>query len=324
MSAQFISKLLVSNLFLYVIVACGGSIFQEPTQTIPSAIPPSIKFIPIDVSNSSTNQQGWQSLEIQTAITNLYSEFRLFVFNCGGNLEISVTSFESRKESIKWWFNSDCTVITLPPGIIIRNPSNISGGIPLNMTDIEVNIPYADLPMNVFPRGIITSNSVTKLALETDFVDVESIKFPVYDETLLNVHEVGENFDLAKAKILASTFAELQDDTISVQISLQNTNSLGNSQVDVISILGVGSDGILRGAEKLGGQCRPPLVGSQRTVFDLEAIGPNQTISCNVKFSEIPTNVNNFYIWFILSEYTDIAELTIVDSGMFRFNASPP
>jgi hypothetical protein len=192
------------------------------------------------------------------------------------------------------------------------------------MTDIEFSIPYADLRMNNFPQGAIASNKTTKINLETDFVDTGSINFPVYDETLLDVHEVGEDFDLAKAKVQVGTFAEFQDGAILVQIRLHNTNSLDNSQFQQIRIFGAGSDGVLREAEKFGGQCQPPLVGGQRLDFILERIGPNQMISCNVKFSEIPANMDNFHIWFTLYERTLSNEFNIVESGTFRFDTPSP
>jgi hypothetical protein len=86
MSVQSISKLLVSSFFLLVTISCGGSISQETTE-----VPPSIELMPIDVSNSNGNEPGWQRLEVQTAIANLYPGFRLFVLDCAGNREISVT-----------------------------------------------------------------------------------------------------------------------------------------------------------------------------------------------------------------------------------------
>lgn len=298
MSIQSINKLLITCLFLLVTISCGGNNVQETIVT-----PPSIKIMPIDVSSSDSNEPGWQRLEVQTAIANSYSEFRLFIFDCAGKREISVTSDESRQESVNWWFDSDCTIITLPPGLIIRNPSNIAGQIPSNMTSIELRIPYADLQMTTFPQGAISSNKTANINLDTNFIDAGSINFPVYDETLLNAPNIGEVFELVAAKVSVDTFAELQNDSVLVQIRLQNTNSLDDTQFNQVTIAGVGSDGILREAEELGGQCRTPLVGNHRLLFNIDRAGPNQMVICNVKFTNIPANMHNFHIWFNPSCY---------------------
>jgi len=281
-------------------------------------IPQTINLIPIEIDKSDGNERGWDRLSVETAIANTHSQFRLFIIDCAGNREVSVTSSESREESVNWWFDSDCTIITLPPGIIVRNPSNIAGQIPAQVTGIELDVPYSDFQMDAFPTGAIASNKRVKLNLNTDLTKPESINFPVYDKSLLNANEMGEDFELEAGKVRVETFAENVEGDILAQIRLANTNSLDNSQFDRIRVMGAGSDGVLREAEKSSGQCQPPLVGNQRLDFQLPQIGPSQRVTCNFKFSDIPTNINNFHIWFTLYE-RGMNEYNIIDSGVFRF-----
>ena len=320
MLTKFIGKLLVVFFFMLTIISCGGNAsVQEVVRSDP---PASMTLIPIETSNSNSNEPGWERLEVETAVANSRSEFRFFVLDCEGNRGISVSSAESRQESSNWWFDSSCTIFTLPPGLIVRNPSAIAGKIPSGVTSIEFEVPYSDLQVGTFPQGAVASNSKARFNLDTDLVNPSTITFPVFEETVLNVHQSGETFELVDAKAQVSSIVQREGKTIFADIRLQNTNALDNAEFNRIMVYGAGSDGILREAEVNGGSCQPPLVGNQRTNFILNTIGPNQTTSCNVKFSNVPSNVENFHVWFSLYRHAT-TETNIIDGGTVHQSSSP-
>lgn len=318
MLTKFIGKLLMASLFMLTIISCSGNASVQ--EVVPSEPPTSMTLIPIEISNSNSSEPGWKRLEVKTAVTNSRSEFRFFVLDCEGTRGISVTSAESRQESSNWWFDSSCTIFTLPPGFIVRNPSSIAGKVPSGVTSLEFKVPYSDLQMDTFPQGAVASNSRARFNLDTDLVNPSKIAFPVYEESVLNVHESGETFELGDAKATVNASVQRLGDRIIAQIRIQNTNALDNAQFDRIMVYGAGSDGVLREAEISGDACSAPLVGNQKVHFILNRVGPNQSITCSVKFSEIPESVENFHVWFSLYRHA-INDARIIDSGVFRSNS---
>lgn len=279
---------------------------------------PSLKLVPIRSFNTNINQGGWTKLNVEMAVANLYPAFRLFYHDCAGTQAIQATSAESRAESLSWTFNSECIIVSLPPGMVIGMP-NIEGDIPQNMTAIELRIPFADLN-SIYPANFVETNKSTTVRLDND---MQSIDFPIYDEALLDVHDSGESFDLLGAKAQIRGNAEYKNGEIPVQIRIKNTNSLDNSEFTTIMISGAGSDGNLRFAVNSEGDCHPPTISSGKGefIFRLDQIGPDQTIVCNVKFTDIPGDLDNFHVWFnLVSRGETGREYNIIDSGTFRLS----
>lgn len=268
--------------------------------------------IPFKVSHQ-TLADGWEKLSVDTIVVNLSPDWRFFSSSFSEYYDVQITSDESKIEGVSWQTSLLSDAIVVPPGVVVvdARPA-IEANIPQNMTNIELNVAYTDLPLNTAftldAYGEYEANKRVYLNLENDLQPLTDFEFPIIDAELAPVHQMGEIVYLEHTKLsFTVTSTTLSSDalsgTLSVQTYIENNSLLESNWFVIPSIAG-----------NYGKIIYAPNAEIQ--------IGPNQNKTLNFLFT--PKSQRQLYVWFVFFDNPDNLfvrqDKTLYDVVMFALD----
>lgn len=275
-----------------------------------------IKIIPVQ-KIQELDGDGWEKTSINFAVANLSSEWRRF--GTSGKYMASISSKESRQESVDWSASLQGPTLLIPPGFILRDRSdiksysgNLVGKIPQNMTGIELRIPYYEDTWSIGQKvdgyyifDIYNKDETALVLMDSDYTDLSNISFPVMAPNLVRTFNFYDQITLEETKLSVTVvkfehMSDVNNSPLVVKVEFKNDNLVDKSDYRIFWY-GAGDDGIVRNGI-LNGKTSGCNVNGVSEHFYLNpeiSLGPGQKNKCSFSFPYLGKSKNK-YVWFVL------------------------